>query len=127
MGKNGKTRQVTDFDRQQARGLRAMLVRDGFYPTNDTRGDSFYDYGEQNIRQNLLPPALAALDRNDIECVWRVVEALSAEPVDPEFFERETRRQRRHLDFLVRSGQLKAKALVIFDEIHPAASKAAAR
>ncbi len=120
MAKNGKTRpqQVTDFDRQQARGLRSQLVRGGFYPTHDTRSNPADDYYEQNIRQNLLPPALAALDRNDIICVWRVVEALGFEAVDPEFFDRETRRQRQHLDFLVRSGQLKAKALAIFDEVH---------
>jgi hypothetical protein len=105
-----------------ADAIRYNAVRNGFYPTSDTRSKPDDDYYEENIRQRLLPAILPLLDRNDLICIFRTAEALVEWPVDARFFEHELKRQRANMEWLVESGQLGKRALEVFDEVHPEAA-----
>ncbi len=120
---NGNTQTKSPmWEQGDADSIRYSMVRSGFYPTHDTRGDASEDSHESNIRNNILPAILPLLDRNDLICICRIAEALAEWPVNEMFFEHELKRQREQMQWLVESGQVSARALAIFDEHHPEAT-----
>lgn len=117
MATKNDTRSTTEWqgdllhDATQAHNLRLELARAGCYPTADTRADAGQDFYERNIREALLPDALARLDRNDLQAVYRVARLLATHPARPDLFEAIGARQRVTLEALVRTGALPARVL----------------
>ncbi len=90
---------------------RRHLARLGCYPTRDIAADPDNDYYERNIRANLLPAALARLNRCDLVALYELAELLAAHPRDPAFFAWYQREQRATLATYVQAGLIPTHVL----------------
>jgi hypothetical protein len=98
-------------DAGDAAQVRRNLARLGLYPTRDVAGDPGHDYYETNIRNNLLPQAIAHLDRSDLVALFRLAEVLAAYPREEGFFAWYQGYQRERLAWYVELGMLPAELL----------------
>ncbi len=92
------------YHRDLAAQARRDLVLLGRYPTLDIAADPAHDYYERNIRANLLPAALARLDRCDLVALYRLAQLLAAHPRDPAFSAWYRRERRACLATYVQAG-----------------------